>query len=97
MLEKTTGEAKTGTVRPEQLRSVYRMTSRIIEESDIRILIYKTTFYNLIVERKIDFYNCKIQLNARQAETLPGVFYGSCMQSSQCTGLYDRRQNYNGS
>lgn len=66
MLEKTTGEAKTGTVRPEQLRSVYRMTSRIIEESDIRILIYKTTFYNLIVERKIDFYNCKIQLNARQ-------------------------------
>ena len=50
----------------EIVEMVYRMTSRIIEESDIRILIYKTTFYNLIVERKIDFYNCKIQLNARQ-------------------------------
>lgn len=62
----TLRKTKNGPIEPEQLRSVYHMTSRIIEESDIRILIYKTTFYNLIVERKVDFYNCKIQLSARQ-------------------------------
>lgn len=73
-LEKT----EKGVVKPEQLRDIYHMTSRIVEESDIRILIYKTTFYNLIVDREIDFYNSRIQLTAAQQMRCLEYFLDLC-------------------
>lgn len=50
----------------EQLRNIHRMSKNIIEESRIRILVYRTAFYNLVVDNELDFFNCKVCLSLEQ-------------------------------
>lgn len=51
---------------PGELRSVQQMTERVLEKSNIRILLYKTAFYDLVVDQEIGFYNCKVRLTPKQ-------------------------------
>ena len=51
---------------PEALRSIQRLSRNIMQESHIKILIYKTAFYNLVVNNELDFYNHKVRLTVEQ-------------------------------
>ena len=51
---------------PAALRETHQLTRKVVEESNVRLLLYGTALYNLVVERELDFYNCKVQLTNRQ-------------------------------
>lgn len=48
------------------LRNVYRILKNAVEEFQIRLLIYRTALYNLVVDNELDFFNCKVHLTDRQ-------------------------------
>ena len=48
------------------LRNVYRILKNAVEEFQIRLLIYRTALYNLVVDNVLDFFNCKVHLTDRQ-------------------------------
>lgn len=51
---------------PAALRETHQLTRKVVEESNVRLLLYGTALYNLVVERELDFYNRKVQLTNRQ-------------------------------
>ena len=59
-------DGEEGAPNKEQLRNIHRMSKNIIEESRIRILIYRTAFYNLVVDHELDFFNCRVRLTSEQ-------------------------------
>ena len=63
---------------PEKLRSIHKLTQKVLEESPIRLLIYETAFSNLAVAAKIDFYNCKVYLSADQRMRFMKHLYSLC-------------------
>ncbi len=58
------GESRTP--NKEQLKKIYFMSRNILEETQIRIMIYQTAFYKLVVDHEMDFYNYRIRLNSDQ-------------------------------
>lgn len=50
----------------EEIRSAYDIVKKNIKESEIELLIYKTTLYNLVIDKEIEFFNCKITLTNNQ-------------------------------
>lgn len=62
----------------EKLRSVHKLTQKVMEESKIQLLIYETAFSNLAVTDKIDFYNCKVYLSVDQRMRYMKHLYSLC-------------------
>ena len=45
---------------------IHKLTQKVIQESNVRILISEAAFSNMVIEHKIDFFNHPIYLNANQ-------------------------------
>lgn len=61
-----------------ELKRIHQMTKKIIEESHIRILVYRTAFYDLVVDHDIDFYNYKVHLTKSQVTACIEYFLELC-------------------
>lgn len=64
----------------QEIYNAQQMIKKIIEESQIKLLFYKTALYNLVVDKKIDFYNCKINLTDNQIFRYLENFLNICTQ-----------------
>lgn len=62
----------------EQLKNIYRMSQNIIKETPIQIMIYKTAFYNLVVDHEFDFFNCRTRLSTKQVSRCLEYFLDIC-------------------
>lgn len=67
-----------GILNIPELRKIHRMTKKIIEGSYIRILIYRTAIYDLVVDNNIDFYNYKVRLTKSQVTSCIQYFLELC-------------------
>lgn len=68
----------------EELRDIHRISRKVVEEFHISLLIYRTAFYNLAVDRTIDFFNHKVRLTPEQTIRCLGHFAKLCRS---CPGL----------
>ena len=59
-------EKKELLINEEKLRKIQQMKNHIMRRSSVRILIYKTAFYKMLVSNELDFYNHKVQLTPEQ-------------------------------
>lgn len=50
----------------DELRSIHRIARNAVEDFEISILLYRTAFYNLVVDNEIDFFNYKVHLTQKQ-------------------------------
>lgn len=50
----------------DELRNIHRISRNIVEEFEIKLLMYRTAFYNLVVDNELDFFNCKVKLTPKQ-------------------------------
>lgn len=50
----------------KNVRTMHKLTQRVLQESKIRMIIYETAFSNLVIKNKIDFYDHEIQLSVEQ-------------------------------
>lgn len=64
----------------EEICSTQQIIKKIIEESQIKLLFYKTALYNLVVDKEIDFYNHKIELSDSQIFRYLENFLNICTQ-----------------
>ena len=78
VLEEVSQHKDDGTLNILELKRTHQMTKRIIEESHIKILVYRTAFYDLVVDNNIDFYNYKIHLTKRQVAACMQYFLELC-------------------
>lgn len=63
---------------PAVLRETHSLTRKVVEESDIQLLLYSTALYNLVVDRELDFYNRRVQLTNRQVRRCLEDLYTLC-------------------
>lgn len=49
-----------------ELRSIHRIIRNALEKFRIRLLFYRTTFYNLAVDNELAFFNYKVHLTQKQ-------------------------------
>lgn len=57
------GEVKGDT---DKLRGLHQLTANIMKESSIRLLIYQSAFYRLLITNELDFYSHKVTLTTEQ-------------------------------
>lgn len=50
----------------DRVRMIHKLTQKVIQESNVKILISESAFSNMVIEHKIDFFNHPIYLNADQ-------------------------------
>lgn len=62
----------------EELRNAHRLTRNIVEESDIRLMIYESAFSNLVVTNELDFFNHRVFLTAQQRSRYMEHFLSLC-------------------
>lgn len=55
-----------GTPPLEELRSIHKIARNVVENFKINLLLYRTAFYNLVVDNELDFFNVKIKLTQKQ-------------------------------
>ncbi|MGN0358678.1 MAG: hypothetical protein ACI4E0_12870 [Blautia sp.] len=62
----------------EELRNIHRLTKNIVEESNIRLMIYESAFSNLVVNNELDFFNHRVYLTAEQRSHYMEHFLSLC-------------------
>lgn len=65
-------------VQLDELRKIHLMTKRLIEEADVKLMIYKMALYNLVIYGELDFYNYKIKLTPKQQLSYLQYFRSIC-------------------
>lgn len=66
----------------EELREIHCITQKIMKESPIKILGYRTAFYNLVVDNELDFYDYKVHLTRTQITACIKYFLELCRNHS---------------
>lgn len=65
------------------IKEIYKtrnLMKKTIKESKIRLLLYKTALYNLVVDKEIEFYHCRIHLTNEQINRYLKNFLSLCME-----------------
>ena len=66
IVEQLLNEKREYAVTRAELYDLHRLTHNLIEESEIRIIVYEAAFADLNTTGELDFYNCKVTLTPEQ-------------------------------
>lgn len=66
ILESYPLESEDSMLNHDTLRNIHKLTGSIIQESNIRLMIYESAFSDLAVSNELDFFNRKVMLTADQ-------------------------------
>lgn len=61
-----------------ELRKIHMMTKKLLEESKVKLMIYKMALYNLVIYGELDFYNYRVKLNPEQQLQYLHYFQNLC-------------------
>lgn len=65
-------------ITADYLRKIHEIRSKILEENEIKIVVHKLAFYNLVINKEIYFYNKKISLTTKQVQAYLAHFLELC-------------------